>query len=924
MKIFQKYFCLFFMLMTVFAGLLIPFKVNAAPEPPVRVPIIDYPNYLAMDERDMVSGYAYEYLLEVAKYTGWKYEFRRMSFAEAMVALANGEVDLIPGNQYTEARAAKMDFSTKSMGDGGSVLCVRPDDDRYCYNDYAAYNGLKIATLAGTVRTAQAQKKLAQYGATADFREYASDEAAKTALDKKEVDAVLMSSIRCERRCKILARLDSIPLYFCTNKKRPQLITALNQAMEDLHLDKPYYEQQLNEKYYGSISIQLAFSQAEKDYIKQAKPIKIALAEDVAPIEYYDSQNKIFRGIVPDIIKLIAQKSGLQFQYVPRTTFENTRSQLASGEVTLLASVVNKPEMADFWKIDQTDPYCANSLSVVVRNNASDYHNKNSLVVVNKNFPYVGYVAQKSGYTNIIYADSFGDCVDMVHDNKAELTIISSSSTDVLLTRNGYDDLSAFLLPNSNMGFSIGLSKTADPILLTILNKAIAHISNEEKSVILMGNLNTLNNNVSLRHFLLIHRVPFLIFLIVCALIIIVLALMVASSRQKANKRLAETLEQARKSNHAKSDFLSRMSHDIRTPMNAIIGLTSLAKDEEMSSTARSYLSKIDSSSHFLLGLINDILDMSKIESGELVLKPEPYTSSEFKLAIDTVIQPLMNEKNINFSFITTNVYDCILVDRLRHDQIFFNLLSNAAKFTPASGKVAFIVEGIPPKGDLIGLRYIIKDNGIGMSEEFLKHLFEPFSQEATDDDDKTRGTGLGLPIVKSLVDAMKGTITVKSEPDKGTEITVELYLPLGQSSVKPTAKAFNYDSLKDARILLTEDHPLNAEISTRLLEKVGCRVTWAKNGQECVDKFKAAPLDYDIILMDMRMPVMGGLEATKTIRSLNMPEAKAIPIIALTANAYVEEMDESKAAGVNAHLSKPVDPKKLYATISEFLVGNK
>lgn len=389
----------------------------------------------------------------------------------------------------------------------------------------------------------------------------------------------------------------------------------------------------------------------------------------------------------------------------------------------------------------------------------------------------------------------------------------------------------------------------------------------------------------------------------------------------RKNEQLEIVAKKAESAAQAKSEFLSRMSHDIRTPMNAIIGLTHLAEEEKNLQKVKEYLYNIDTSSDFLLGLINDILDMSKIENGELTLKEDSYTKEEFRNAINTVIKPLMDKKDIRFIFRLAANAECIRVDRLRYNQIFFNLLSNAAKFTPKGGTVEFTTEELPPLDGKKGIRFHIKDNGIGMSKEFLPHLYNPFSQERAKGGEDVKGTGLGLPIVKSLVDIMGGNISVTSEIGKGTEFIVELYVPEAEPAEKIPVSDTMGENLKGARILLVEDNDINIYVAQLILEKAGCVVEIAKDGKEAVEHFEASEKNYyDAILMDVRMPVMNGIEATKTIRALDREDAATVPIIAMTADAFDEERKKTIEAGMNYHLSKPIEPKILYQVLLEYM----
>jgi CheY-like chemotaxis protein/nitrogen-specific signal transduction histidine kinase len=384
--------------------------------------------------------------------------------------------------------------------------------------------------------------------------------------------------------------------------------------------------------------------------------------------------------------------------------------------------------------------------------------------------------------------------------------------------------------------------------------------------------------------------------------------------------KLQAALEAAETANAAKSDFLNRMSHDIRTPLNGVIGMTGLALQEPDPAEVREYLGKIDESGKFLLSLVNDILDVAKVESGATELHREPYPFGAFHRYIRSVIEPLCDAKHITFTVSDVPEHLTISADRLRTNRIFFNLLSNAAKFTPEGGHIALDVTTHDEGEGRLGIDIAVRDDGIGMNEEFLKHLFEPFSQEHTGMNEQRHGTGLGLAIVKDLVDLMHGTIRVQSKLGLGTTFFVHFEAQTCEYTPE-TKQDIAQATLTGKHFLVAEDNDINAEIIVRLLEGQGASAQVVGNGKQALEMLDASePRTFDAVLMDVRMPVMDGLEATRRIRMLDHPQAKSIPIIAMTANAFSDDVKACLNAGMNAHVAKPIDPPLLFETIRSHL----
>ena len=383
--------------------------------------------------------------------------------------------------------------------------------------------------------------------------------------------------------------------------------------------------------------------------------------------------------------------------------------------------------------------------------------------------------------------------------------------------------------------------------------------------------------------------------------------------------------QEADKANQAKSAFLSSMSHDLRTPLNAIIGFTDIALKDQDPVVRYTCLEKIQLSGNLLLALVNDTLDLSRIESGKYVLDPEPLNLKELTRGVLAAAAPSAEQKGVQLLADTNGLSEtAVLADRLKLQKIILNLLSNAVKFTPAGGTIRVTAENLQPPVNGMTCQLIVEDTGIGMSAEFQKRLFEPFSQELRAEVKNVMGTGLGLSIAKKSIELMGGEIKVQSQAGVGTKFTIRLPLQTCEgkpaAAVTDTVTAPSAFSLQGKVVLLCEDNALNTEIATVLLRKQGMQVESAVNGKEGLEKFQAAaPGYYDVILMDIRMPVMNGYEATRALRALERDDAKSVPVIAMTADAFAENIKEAFESGMNGYVTKPVIPESLFAELRKY-----
>ena len=527
------------------------------------------------------------------------------------------------------------------------------------------------------------------------------------------------------------------------------------------------------------------------------------------------------------------------------------------------------------------------------------------------------YITGKYSDKDIVYENDPEACLDDVRTGKADETYLNTYIAQYYLRKYKYQSLT-YSQVNSASQACFAESSELSPEFCTAVDKAIESISISDINNIIGNNMTVPDNDIKDE---VVYHYPFLFLTVLILIVGIVISVAFLARLKKKNMIISAANKDAERANNAKTRFLSNMSHDMRTPMNAIIGLTYLAKDSADDPEAvKTYLHKINESGKFLLSLINDILDMSKIENGSMELNPEPYYVTDFADQVQTLIGDECRNKNIIFEINYDGTCEgWIKVDKIRLNQILFNLLSNSVKFTPEGGKITLILYGKREGEDKVRVIVDETDTGCGMTEEFQKKMYDAFSQSKKGDE---RGTGLGLAIVKKLVDLMNGTISVESALGKGTHFHVELMAGRCSSEEIQESLSNNTDNgkikdesfLNGRKVLVCEDNKINVEIAEALLAKKGISVITAENGRIGADIFAKSEIgEFDAILMDMRMPVMDGLEATKTIRAQNREDAKRVPIIAMTANAFDDDRKATADAGMNAHLSKPVEPHELY-----------
>lgn len=730
------------------------------------------------------------------------------------------------------------------------------------------------------------------------------------------------------------------------------------------------------------------FTAEEQAYIQQHQgtPLVVAISNDMAPAEYYDTKSGSYAGFIIDIYNLISQKTGLAFAYTSRGDNADTKARIADGELQIISSLANSQQVANAMNVSLTFPFYTSTFSLVSKNTWSGSGDPDSIVAVKAGYPAFANAAKDLGYKNIVDYANFADCVEAVDSGKASIAIIPTTGENVLLGHVYYAGLTSIQLSQTNTGFCIGVANNDDTaVLLSILDKALADIPPDQITQIRLHSVLGVQPERTARDVVYENGGMFLFVAIVLITIVLIVALFANRQRRKANVALQNSNEQlqlaltekeqavleARGASSAKSDFLSRMSHDMRTPLNAVLGFTRLAKDEaEIPPRAYDYLNMVESSGKYLLELINDVLDMSKIENGKLTLHEGPVSGLLFLQKTARLFSVQAQEKGITLvTDFEKATAPWIEMDDLRTHQIYANLLSNAIKFSEEGSQIRWTVTESTKAPDTIHVVSVISDQGCGISQENMQKIFQPFEQ--IDSIDSKAGAGLGLAIVKNLVELMGGTIRVESELGKGSSFIVELDRKLCEPSAGDAARAERDMSasaaaaadeavagaldcqvgrikgasaaaaempttvsagssltdgidLTGVRILMCEDNPVNVMVALRLLEKAGCVVECAEDGRVGVDAFAASKLGhFDAVLMDIRMPQLDGLAATRALRALDRVDAKTVPIIAMSANAFDEDVQKSVSAGMSAYLAKPVEPLMLYRTIAQQIGRN-
>lgn len=903
----------------------------------VAFPQVDGMSWTAEDGTH--HGMLVDYLNEIAKYTGWEYEYIDTKGPAMLNEFVEGKYELMGGNYYIPALEKYYAYPNYNMGYSRSLLLARSDDRSIHSYDLESMNGKTIGVYENARENIRRLKEfMAINGLYCNIRYYKQEDMVGKIglypyLAKGEIDLLLNNVAHISDSVRVVVAYDSQPYYIVTNPGNKEVLDGLNMALERILDANPNFAAERYAVNFPDRLVNIQLSDRDLEYVNERKTITVAVPENWYPLYCKETPLKNHTGIMADVLDEIKSFTGLRFSYVYAKNYADAIRLIQQGDADILG----------FFLGDEND---AAQLGLAL---SASYVSANNIIVRNKACSYpapglVGALVESQRFPSGISAEKIRsypgikEALAAVNSGEADFIYGLSSKMEQDISRYHFTNLAPVTLVNDQSAISFALPTPVDPDLLTVLNKAINNLSESERTVIRNRNLESIGvNEFSLTDFIYANPLQFM-FIVMFVLSVLFTALLLALGARMKATVIQGNLKRAEAANLAKSEFLSRMSHEIRTPMNGIVGMSTIAMQNiDNTDKIKDCLEKVIMSSKHLLALINDVLDMSKIESGKVELRHESFNFRAFLQDFENLYGEQAKSKGISYETILASDLEVqIIGDSLRLNQVLSNLLSNALKFTPAKGMIKLRVSKTGEDQENVYLRFEVIDTGCGIAEENYDKIFESFEQENVDVTYKYGGTGLGLSIVKRFTGLMGGGIHVTSVQGSGSTFTVDLPFGKIKESGKPTrfsdingrndlAKdcyAVDYD-FKGKRILLVEDNELNREIAEELIGVTGASVESAEDGVQAVEMFKeSAEGYYDLILMDVQMPHMDGYEATRCIRALGRSDAQKVPIFAMTANAFAEDVQKSREAGMNAHISKPLDIRAVYKQMNRYLQG--
>ena len=920
-------------------SVVLPVKAAAetAPVKVVRVGSFeDTFNYV--NEKGARKGYGYELLQTLSGYTGWQFEYVTCDWSDCFEKLKNGEIDIMGGISYTEDRAEEMLFSDEPMGEEKYYLYADLSRADISASDYKTLNGKKVGVLMGTEPEVMLTEWEEKYGLKTEHVNVSNNEDAKQKLANHEIDCFvsLEESFWADLGISTITRVGKSGIYYALNKNRSDLKEELDNAMRALDEAAPFYTADLYKRYFSLDYIPILTGE-EKAWLKEHGAIRMGFLTSDRGVSTFDPATGEFTGVITDYIQFAADCLGnqeLEFQLVGYDSKEAELDALKSGEIDMIFHFDQSPNLAEEYHFACTNTTWTSNLMAVTNKQHFNENNVNRIAVPQNKLSLKKYLAFYYPQWEIVDCDTQEDAVKLVKDGQADCFVTGISSENKYSKKYSFYSVpllnpvkSCFAVNSGNRSLLSILNKTIKAMPVNMLAGALAMYKSSARKV-------TLSDFIKDNFFmaLLVSSIA------VAAILLTILKLLrkarkaeaaarkAANDTQKLNAKLQVAVENAESANHAKSTFLFNMSHDIRTPMNAIIGYADLASRHlDDPAKLKNYMENIQVCGQNLLMLLNNVLDLARIENDKTEME---YSVSDIEKDFRNCVAMFRNQADSKGQTLMVTAqlqYPYIYADIPHLTEICTNLVSNAVKYTGAGGTIRCnVTQKSGEKEGWCDTVITVADNGIGMSQEFQKHIFEPFERERTSTVSKVEGSGIGMGIVKKLVGLMGGTVEVESRIGVGSTFTVTIPCRIAsedETQAKRETNPSDQKCLCGTRILLTEDNDLNAEIAVELLQEEGCTVDRAKDGVECVDMLeKAANGTYQLILMDIQMPVMNGYDAARKIRGLDDPQKANIPIIAMTANAFTEDRQVALDAGMNDHIAKPINMNVLVPTLRKYL----
>ena len=893
-------------------------------------------NYV--NEKGARKGYGYELLETLSGYTGWQFEYVTCDWSDCFEKLKNGEIDIIGGISYTEDRTQEMLFSDEPMGVEKYYLYADLSRADISASDFKTLNGKKIGVLMGTEPEVMLTEWEEKYGLETEHVNISNNEDVKQKLANHEIDCFvsLEESFWAERGISTITRVGESGIYYAINKNRPDIKEELDDAMRALDEAVPFYTADLYKRYF-SMDYTPILTGEEKAWLRKHGAIRMGFLASDSGVSTFDPATGEFTGVITDYIQFAADCLGnqeLEFQLVGYDSKEAELDALKSGEIDMIFHCDQNPNLAEEYHFACTNTTWTSNLMAVTNKQHFNENNVNRIAVPQNKLSLKKYLAFYYPQWEIVDCDTQEDAARLVKDGQADCFVTGISSENKYSKKYSFYSVplvnpvrSCFAVNSGNRSLLSILNKTIKAMPVNMLAGALAMYKSSARKV-------TLSDFIKDNFF----KVMLISSIAVAVVLLTILMLLqkarkaeaaarkAANDTQELNAKLQIAVENAESANHAKSTFLFNMSHDIRTPMNAIIGYADLAsRHSDDPAKLKNYMENIQVCGQNLLMLLNNVLDLARIENDKTEME---YSVSDVDKDFRNCIAMFRNQADSKGQTLTVTahlLHPYVYVDIPHLTEVCTNLVSNAVKYTGAGGTIRCDVTQKPgEKEGWCDTVVTVADNGIGMSQEFQKHIFEPFERERTSTISKVEGSGIGMGIVKKLVGLMGGTVAVESKIGVGSKFTVTIPCRIASEDETQAKREINPSDQKclcGTRILLTEDNDLNAEIATELLQEEGCTVDRAKDGVECVDMLeKAANGTYQLILMDIQMPVMNGYDAAKKIRRMDDPQKADIPIIAMTANAFDEDRQKALSVGMDAHLAKPVDVERLFGTLRKVI----